>query len=277
VYGEDYYVLTLMKLIRGMGGSVDVASLSMDGVRLYKHGNFASMKSINDVAKDYDVIILHNVSPRKIIEAKIKYRIKVIMPIYFLWNKTSPLIHNLIGRMGTTMWQFIVDGYVVPSPLIYKGLRFQGIFKKIYIIPPLYKCPYCNFEENIKKRSMLERRLPVYVKVVYIGSLNLKRLPLKEVVEMFIKDRGRTYEIIIYTADNVSEKVYDVKNVRVRIINRILSTEEKCRILQGSHMFIAPRHETTMIPSISVMEAEYHGNIIVRNNANINFLSRQEK
>jgi hypothetical protein len=193
------------------------------------------------------------------------------MPIYLLWNKASPLPYNLLSRIGITIWQFIVDGYITPSSLIYRRLRLQGVFKKIYIIPPLYKCSYCIFEENVKKKFMLERKLPTHVKVVYIGSLDLRRLPLIKVIKRFVEDQSRVYEITIYTAENISKKVYNIRNVKVRIISKILSEEEKCRILRESHMFIAPQHGTTMVPSISIIEAAYHGNIIIKDNENVNF------
>jgi len=271
IYGEDYYIRTLMELLRKIGNNVDLAVVYRDKIRVYRGGNLISVESIDDLIKDYNLIILHNVSPYEIIRVRIKYGIKVIMPIYLLWNRASPLIYNLLSRIGITLWQFIVDGYIAPSPLIYKGLRLQGVFKKILIIPPYYKCLYCNFEENIKKRYTLEKKIPNYVKVVYIGSVDLRRLPLIEVVKKFMEDQRRNYEITIYTADNIGEKVYKIKNVKVKIINKILSEEEKCKILRESHMFIAPRQGTTMAPSISVMEAEYHGNIIIRCNDNINF------
>jgi hypothetical protein len=260
-----------MELLRKITNNVDLAVLYRDKIRVYRNGNLISVENIDDLIKDYNLIILHNVSPYKIIRARTKYGIKVIMPIYLLWNRASPLIYSLLSRIGITLWQFIVDGYIASSPLICKGLRLQGVFKKIYIIPPYYKCLYCNFEENIKKRYMLGKKIPNYVKVVYIGSVDLRRLPLIEVVKKFMEDQRRNYEITIYTADNISEKVYKIKNVKIKIINKILSDEEKCKILRESHMFIAPRQGTTMTPSISVMEAEYHGNIIIRCNDNINF------
>jgi len=270
IYGEDYYIRTLMELLRKMDNNVDLAVLYRDKIRVYRGENLLSVESIDDLIKDYNLVVLHNVSPYEIIRARIKYNIKVIMSIYLLWNRASPLIYNLLSRIGVTLWQFIVDGYIASSPLIYRKLRLQGVFKKIYVIPPYYKCPYCSFEENIKKRYMLGKKSPAYVKVVYIGSVNLRRLPLIEVVKKFMEDQRRNYEITIYTADNVGEKVYKIKNVEIKIINKILSEEEKCKILWESHMFIAPRQGTTMIPSISVMEAEYHGNIIIRCNDNIN-------
>jgi len=268
IYGEDHYIQSLIKLTREEGGCADVAVIFKDEIKLYRYGGTMSVKNIIDIAKDYDVIVLHNVSPAKILRAKLKHKLRTIMPVYFLWNSALPTVSNIVGRIGLTLWQFIVDEYIVPSYSIARGLRLQGIFRKICVIPPLYKCVYCNFEENIKKRSMLTKELPAHVKVVYIGSLNLKRLPLVEVVKRFTKDQSRTYEITIYTADNVDEKVYVVKNVRIKIVKKILSAEEKCRVLRESHMFIAPRRGTTMIPSISVMEADYHGNIIIRNYAN---------
>jgi len=271
LYGEDHYISALIELLKKMGNNVDIAVLFKDKIKVFKGENVISVESIDNLIKEYDLILLHNISPYKIIRVKIKYNIRVFMPIYFLWNRTSPLIYNLLSRAGITLWQFIVDAYIAPSSLIYKGLRLQGVFKKIYVIPPYYKCIFCNFEENIKKRYMLEKKIPNYVKVVYIGSVNLRRLPLIEVVKKFIKDQRRYYEITIYTADNISEKEYNIRNVKIQIISKILSEEEKGKILQESHMFIAPRPGTTMIPSISVMEAEYHGNIIIRCNSNIDF------
>ncbi|MEM2741631.1 MAG: hypothetical protein QXD95_05725, partial [Nitrososphaeria archaeon] len=162
LYGEDYYIQKIIEELRLNGISVDIIVMS----------NQRHLSNILKIARNYDVFILHNISPWKVFKAKIKHGIKIVMPVYFLWNKSSPLIYNLISRMGLTLWQLIIDEYIVPSPQIAKGLRLQGIFKRICFKPPAYKCEYCNPEENFKKLMKLREELPPYVKVTYIGSLS---------------------------------------------------------------------------------------------------------
>jgi uncharacterized protein (UPF0216 family) len=91
-----------------------------------------------------------------------------------------------------------------------------------------------------------------------------KRFPLTQIIEALNRDEQRKYKLRIYTASQVKEETYQKGNIEVTIIKKTLSDEEKCKILRDSHIFIAPAIGTTMVPSISVMEAEYHGNIVIR-------------
>lgn len=267
MYGEDYYIQMLVNTLKVNRANVDIAMpLNREEFKVYmREGGNKIISTIDEIIRGYDILILHNISPRKVLRAKIKYKkIKIIMPVYFLWNKGTPVITNIRNRIGLTLLQFIIDEYLVPSPKMVKSLRLQGIIKKIRFIPPVYRCKYCSFEKNKEKLERLKAGLPEKVKVVYIGSFSLPRLALLDVIKMFSKDQSRTYEVTIYTATPIKEGVYRINNVKVSIVRKVLSDGEKCRILSSSHLFIAPRRGTTMEPSISVMEAEHHGNIIIR-------------
>jgi hypothetical protein len=170
-------------------------------------------------------------------------------------------LKNLIAA---TFWQIAVNEYIATSPGIARGLRLRGVFRRIYLVTPVYECEYCNPLRNIEKLRRLKEELPSKVKAVYIGSLNPKRFSLTDVVNSFNDDEQRLYELTVYTATPVLEKTSRIGRVQVKFVRKILSDAEKCRVLSESHLLIAPKRGTTMDPSITEMEAEYHGNIVIR-------------
>ena len=261
LYGEDFYIHGITSKLEKYGISVDYAILQ--GKKIKYKGQNATV-NIGDIVNEHSVIILHNVSPFYALKAKIKKKVRIVMPVYFLWNKSSSLKDTFRTSFGVLFWQPVIDVYLVPSPNLAVALKKRGIIRPIMVLPPEYKCPYCDYTDNLKKRMKLERQLPRVVKAVYIGSLQPRRLPLKKVLETLNRDEQRTYRLTIFTASKVKEESYRIGNAEVNICRRILSGEEKCKILRESHVFIAPAKGTTMEPSISVIEAEYHGNIIAR-------------
>lgn len=263
LYGEDYYIYTLLKELKKTGIYVDIAVFPENSMRFYEQRKMKRMQDIEPITKSYDAIILHNVSPFKLLRAKFKYKFKLIMPVYFVWNKSSPAISNVRWLVGDTLWQLIVNEFIATSPTVVRGLKIRGIFKKIRLIPPVYRCEYCDLRKNRTKLIMLKKRFPKNVKAVYIGSLNHERLPLVKIENGLNSNNKRVYEVDIYTATPTKERTYEIGNVRVNIVRKILSDEEKCIVLCQSHLFIAPKRGTTMEPSISVIEAKHHGNVVV--------------
>jgi hypothetical protein len=264
VYGEDYYIHELMELLKKSGIGVGIAVFSNKGPKWYSGEKAKAIQNMEDLVKNYVVLLLHGVSPLKILRLKFKYNLKLVMPVFFLWNRASSAVFNLKGLVGNTFWQLIISCYIATSPRIVRGLRLRGVLRRIYFLPPMYKCKYCDPVQNAKKLKNLKKRLPLKVKVTYIGSLNNKRFPLVSVVKKLQNYRVGSYELAIYTTSQVREEAYTISNVKVDVKRKILSDKEKCKVLQESHLFIAPKPQTTMDPSISVMEATYHGDIVIR-------------
>jgi len=262
--GEDYYVYKLLEQLKKSGIRADTFYLSKNRTKFYQQEKMNNMENIENVVKKYDVILLHCISPFKLLKAKFKYNLKLIMPVFFLWNKVSSAFFNLKGLLGNIFWQLIISDYIATSSRVMKGLRVRGILRKIYLIPPVYECKYCNPIENANKLRKLKKRLPRKIKVVYIGSLNDKRFPLDSAVRKLRSYGASVCTLDVYTTSPIEQETYAVSNVTVNIKKKILLDKEKCKVLREAHLFIAPKRQTTMDPSMSVMEATYHGDIVIR-------------
>jgi len=262
--GEDYFMDRLLEKLKADGVSIDFAVLRQNVVKLNRQHCTDKVQNLDNVLKEYNAVILFGVSPSKLLIAKLRYKLRLMMPVVFLWNKSLSTISNLKNTIGHTFWQIAVNDYIATSSNIARGLRLRGIFRRIYLIKPVYECNYCSPLRNIGKLKRLKEGLPPTVKIVYIGSLKPKRFSLADVVNHFSNDEQRFYELNIYTATPVQEKTGRIGRVQVNIAKKILSDEEKCRVLSESHLVIVPRRGTTMDPSMTEMEAEYHGNIVFR-------------
>jgi hypothetical protein len=260
--GENYYINSLVSKIRNYGINIDVALFKEKKIIF---GNHLMFDNLEDIIDDNYLVILHNVSPCFALKTKIVRKAKVAEIKYQVWSKVDNLTANLRSRCGTFLWQALVDEFVVSSFNSARYLERIGIFrKKITLLPPEYSCPLCNQLNNIKKKEKLNHMLPRVVNCVYIGSLNPKRFSLSKTVVALNRDLDRKYKLTIYTTSQTEDKSYDAGNVEVTIQQKILSASEKCEILRDSHIFIAPAKGTTMDPPISVIEAEWHGNLIMR-------------
>ena len=262
--GEDYYIYKLVEQLKKSGIRADTFCLSKSRTKCYQQAKMNNIENIENLVKKYDVVLLHCISPFELLRAKFKYNLKLIMPVYFLGNKASSFVFNLKGLLGNTFWQPMISDYIATSPRVMKGLRVRGIFRKIYLIPPVYECKYCNPSENVNKLKKLKKRLPQKIKAVYIGSLNDKRFPLASAIRKLQSYGVSVCTLDVYTASPIEQETYAVSNVMVNVRKEILSDKEKCKVLREAHLFVAPKRQTTMDPSISVMEAIYHGDIVIR-------------
>ena len=260
LYGEDYYMHTLMSKFAELGVSVHIITEHKRNTNSIE-AKFRT-KSIDEMNDKNTLVILHNTSPYHVCKMRISKRTKVLVPIYFIGHKAFPIHSRLKGIMGLLLWQPLVDEYLVSSLSLAQGLKRLGIIKKINVVRPEYSCSYCDHNENMDKGFNLKRHLPKVVNMVYIGSMSEKRFPLKSLVDGLKRDMERQYKLRIYTASQVPGASYHEGNVEIRILPRRLTNEEKCEILRKSHVFIAPTPGTTMNPSISVIEARFHGNLI---------------
>ncbi|MCW4003657.1 MAG: hypothetical protein NWE95_07080 [Candidatus Bathyarchaeota archaeon] len=263
LHGEDRYLFKLFAQLRANEINADICCLPENTIQVSPQGKMSSLKSYEEIVADYDVVLLHCVSPKMLLRAKFKSDFKLVMPVYFLWNKASSLTFNLKGLMGNLIWQPLISNYIVTSTRILDGLKKRGLFRKIYLIPPTYECKYCNKIENANKLKKLKKSLPQKIRAVYIGSLNEKRFSINDAVlklrEFGIKDCA----LDVYTNSSIKQGTYNFGNIIFNVRKKLLLDNEKCKVLSEAHLFIAPKPETTMDPSLSVMEAEYHGNIII--------------
>jgi len=260
LYGEDYYMHSIASEMERRGILVEFAIFNENKTEPRRRN---ATIDIEEIVGNHTVVVLHNISPLYICKAKMRKKIWVVMPVYFVWNRISP-INTIIRSLGLPFWQPLVNEYLVPTPSLAGRLRRLGVVRKISILPPEYTCTHCNQIENSIKRAKLETQLPRVVEMVYIGQMIPKRFPLTTIVNVLNKDDQREYKLGIYTASQVKEETYRKGNAEIRIVRKCLSDKQKCEILRKSDVFIAPAKGTSMEPPISVIEAEYHGNIIVR-------------
>ena len=85
---------------------------------------------------------------------------------------------------------------------------------------------------------------------------------MKSTVNALERNFGK-YKLTVYTASPVKEQLWQEIGSNVEVVSKRLSEKENWN-LKKSHVFVAPRKSTTMEPTISIIEAEYHGNIIER-------------
>ncbi len=260
LWGEDYYISSLMSQLKRKGIHVDTAIVSGKKIRV----NGSSIdENVDEVVHNFTTIILHSNSLSLIFKSRTQNKFKLIMPVYFLKNKCLPTFANLINGFRPLFWQRTVDEYLVASPTIASSLRKIGIIKTINVVPPAYVCPYCNRDGSAGKEELFTKQLPTTVCAVYIGAVLPERFDLKSTVNALERNFGK-YKLTVYTASPVKERLWQENGSTVEVIRKRLSEKEKCEVLKKSHVFVAPKKGTTMEPTISVIEAEYHGNIIGR-------------
>ena len=257
LYGEDNYMSTFMSELRAR--AIPFAFLLVDESK----GTGNLLTEIDHFVDNETLIILHNVSPFYIIKVKFNKKPRVVMPVYFLSNRVCSMLHNLNNRFGPIFWQLLVDEYLVASPAVAEGLKKVGMIRKINIVPPQYSCAYCNYMTNQNRKSHKNGILPSIVNVVYIGKVTEKRFPLLKIIKTMNDDKKRNYKLVIYTSSTIDDQKFQSGNVEVTMFHKKLSEKDKCEILSTCDTFIAPSRLTTMDPPISVIEAEYHGAIVL--------------
>jgi glycosyltransferase involved in cell wall biosynthesis len=260
LYGEDYYISSLMSQLERKGIHVDTAIVS--GKKIRVSGSCID-ENVDEVVHNFTTIILHSNAMSLIFKSKMQNKFKLVMPVYFLKNKCLPTFENLINGLRPFFWQKTVDEYLVASPTIAYGLRKIGVAKTINVVLPAYVCPYCNRGDSTVKEKLFKNQLPTTVYAVYIGPVLPHRFDLKSTVNALERNFGK-YKLTVYTASPVKEQLWQENGSNVEIVCKRLSEKEKCEVLKKSHVFVAPRKSTTMEPTISIIEAEYHGNIIGR-------------
>lgn len=261
LHGEDYYISNFILEFKKKRIPVDLAVLEKNKVKINGRG---AATTIDENLESYTVLVIHNISPFHVVKSKIRCRHKMIMPVYFLSNRSSSIFDNSKWIIAPFLWQPIIDEYLVPSSILAQGLRRRGVTRHISVVPPAYSCPYCNPADNFEKKELLRTHLPETVNVVYIGQMLPERVDLTRITNALGRNLRNRYSLVVYTMSPVKEQMYNVDNVDVKIIRRKLSEKEKCEILRESHVFVAPAKGTTMEPSISIIEAEYHGNLVRR-------------
>lgn len=260
LFGEDYYISSLMSQLERKGIYVDTAIVS--GKKLRVSGSCID-ENVDEVVHSFTTIILHSNSLSLIFKSRMQNKFKLIMPVYFLKNKCLPTFENMINGFRPLFWQTTVDEYLVASPTIAYSLRKIGVAKTINVVPPAYVCLYCNRGDSAGKTKLFMKQLPTTVYAVYIGPILPNRFDLKSTVNSLERNFGK-YKLTVYTASPVKEQLWQENGSTVEIVCKRLSEKEKCEALTKSHVFVAPRKNTTMEPTISIIEAEYHGNIIER-------------
>ncbi|HVP92541.1 MAG TPA: hypothetical protein VMS94_02230 [Acidobacteriota bacterium] len=268
LYGEDYYISTFMLESKKKRIPVDLAVLEKNKVKINGQD---TTPTIDKDLESYTVLLIHNISPFHVLSSKIRYRPKIIMPVYFLSNRSSSLLDNSKWIIAPFLWQPMINEYLVPSSILAQGLRRNAVIRHISVVPPVYSCPYCNPADNLEKKELLKTHLPETANVVYIGQMLSERVDLSKITEALGHNHAnKKYRLTIYTMSQVKEQIYCENSIRIAIIRKRLSAKEKCEILRESHIFIAPAKGTTMEPSISVIEAEHHGNLVLRLRKNWN-------
>jgi hypothetical protein len=263
LWGEDFYMFTLTRRLRAADVSIDIGVPAGNSIIVHSEIGIHSTLELANIMEDYDTFLLNGMSPASLLVPKLRRRIELMMLVSFLWNRNCSLLENIRYLVGDTLWQVAVNAYIVASQGVAEGLRRRGIYRTIYFVAPTYSCGYCHMDDHVPKRESLQGTLPEKVRVVYIGKVLPKRFSVEQAVNHLCKDHGRKYELTVYTATPIRERTWNRGNVTVKIYNRLLTDEEKCKVLRSSHIFVAPTYGTTMDPAISIIEARYHGNIVL--------------
>lgn len=132
LFGEDNYMSTFVSELNAR--AVPITFLLVDR----KKGKRELLTNIDSFTNNETVVILHNVSPFYVLKVKLNKKIKVVMPIYFLNNRTCSFLHNLNNRFGPIFWQLFVHEYLFASSEVAKGLKKAGLIRTISIVSPQY-------------------------------------------------------------------------------------------------------------------------------------------
>lgn len=260
LYGEDNYISMLLSEFNKKAIPVTMVLVKEDPQKEREN----IINNIERSIDDQTLIILHNVSPFNILKTKLRRKATIVMPIYFLSNRTCSFLSNLNNKWGPVFWQVFVDEFIVSSPIVAERLRKMGLIRKISVMPPKYSCPCCCLDLTHLKKFNQTDILPSEVNAVYIGAVFPPRFVLSKIINTLNKDEKRHYTLTIYTSSSVPKQTFRNGNVTVIIYMRTLTDQEKCKILSECDAFVAPFTSTTIDPPLSVIEAEYHGKVILR-------------
>jgi len=143
VYGEDYYINTLIMEIEKAGVKVEIAQLCKDKIQF----NGRQFNDLADIVSNNSMTIIHNPSPYYGLKSKLTKKVKVVVPVYFINNKVASIKNNLKSIFGIFLWQFFIDEYIVASPILAKNMRRIGVHKKVTVLQPHYACQIASITE----------------------------------------------------------------------------------------------------------------------------------
>ena len=106
LFGEDYYISSLMSQLEKKGIHVDTAIVY--GKKLRVSGSCID-ENVDEVVPSFTTIILHSNSLSLLFKSKMQNKFKLIMPVYFLKNKCLPTFENLINGFRPFFWQKTVN------------------------------------------------------------------------------------------------------------------------------------------------------------------------
>jgi len=183
-------------------------------------------------------------------------------------------MERMRGRLGISLSKYFVDYFIVTSKdLLYliKRLLFPKSSNTIIkIIPPFV--PVIKHNHALLTPSVIEHKDKV--SITYIGTVSKERVdlinaihhvyeilnPSKISVDIITLDYDRKY-LADFLRNVKDRKIASRCNIAIRVDVRYLPENKKCSILAKSDFFITPNPLATMRPSISVLEAFYHGTI----------------
>ena len=268
IYGEDYYLFGLLKILK---------QLHYDFILLSEHSflqNYNRLLCIKNVSIMFSNVSLVKLLIRKPKIIKALNRSRVLNIVYFLDHITNNLMERMRGRLGISLSKYFVDYFIVTSKdLLYliKRLLFPKSSNTIIkIIPPFV--PVIKHNHALLTPSVIEHKDKV--SITYIGTVSKERVdlinaihhvyeilnPSKISVDIITLDYDRKY-LADFLRNVKDRKIASRCNIAIRVDVRYLPENKKCSILAKSDFFITPNPLATMRPSISVLEAFYHGTI----------------
>jgi len=259
ISGQDFYLQRIIRVMKEERFNVIVASPK-------------EIKALTNVVSDFDNILfhLHYVNLHTVILAKILFsHARNLLYVYQLNDPTWTFLEKLKSTMflWTTSVLDLVQGYITPSYVLAKELRSIVNPKKIWVLEPYYPCYTKSSLQDIISRKVQDlesKRLNLLI----LGRVNRYRVDLDlvfKVLRQLVKEGFKvTLRIVSMKEMGLKSQYMSLHkdNLKVEVMGRRLTEEEKVEILKDSHiLFFIVRDYAAMHPPLSVIESVCYATI----------------
>ena len=276
-YGEDRLLLHLARLL-SKKHEVYMHVLSCNKTLRVDRTSLQEInqESLTVLMRESDLIILHHdTSIVSIVFRKLFYRVKApILALVFFIDTYNPLtmLRCWLGWFLAQVYAYIATF----SEFVYKKLRSLGIFKLIFLplVGTYVPCACQSAHQVTCEEKNTSRATPVLLKPIrigYIGVVDDERFNLRIVLQLAFnihKTLKKNVELVIVQRSNTSSRATEKSKLigqwlRVKLINKYLSLEEKCKFFKYIDVFVfTAKRVRFVIPPIAVLEALWHNAIV---------------
>jgi hypothetical protein len=259
ISGQDFYLQRIIKVMKAKGYNVVVVSPK-------------EMKALVNVVASFNNVLfhLHYANLHTVMLAKTLFdRATNLLYVYQLddptWTRLEKLKSTMFLRITSAL--NLVQGYITPSYVLAKELRYIVNPKKTWVLEPYYPCRTKNSLQDIinKKIHDLESKR---LNLLIIGRINRYRIDLdlifKVLKQLINNDFRVTLRIVSMKEFGLSTQYMSLHKdgLKLEIIGRRLTEEEKAEIFRDSHMlFFVVRGYVAMHPPLSVIESVCYATI----------------